>query len=490
MGRKSVSVMGDPETDKIVQQALASLKTVYDADNRVDGWVNLLTLHGYRVDAAFNRAINKFLNSTEKDGKEIGACLCHSTKANKIEVGKVCTGDECSVRLEDCSGMRQVGTIHTHPNRNIGNSLADVYSAATRIKDAWMLDIAQMAQLGIKAGEVSDEIFKDARKFAEYAEGEAMEPFSPQINCNLIAWEGYPVTGELSCLVKKPGASVEQLNEFIKQTETLLRNGLPASMPGEIVPGFVDFFDMKEIPLFTITALQHLYSNPGSYVEARPQSWKAEMAAVWGEKVVQDRIEMLDRDKLRNLLVRISNTLYLKDVGVLKTLRRFCADIEPRTDLHASYQESFCSLMNGLVNNSAMSELKISDAGAMCGDNMAKAIWGIQDEVKQMKKAESMLQSVLNSYASENQYLKSEGKPEIVSKEPSDMMVSHDDSKRLDNMRQTIDMMDLAISEFKRHWENRCMITAKPTTTNRQWWASSRPINNKAVPGKVVGQVW
>lgn len=54
-----------------------------------------------------------FMEKTSNDGHERGFLLCDTPKG--ITPGKKCTGNKCSIKLEDCKGWPTIGTFHTHP---------------------------------------------------------------------------------------------------------------------------------------------------------------------------------------------------------------------------------------------------------------------------------------------------------------------------------------------------------------------------------------
>jgi len=52
------------------------------------------------------------MDKTSQDGKEHGYLLCGD---GEVTPGKECTGNECSIHLEDCGDKPVIGSFHSHP---------------------------------------------------------------------------------------------------------------------------------------------------------------------------------------------------------------------------------------------------------------------------------------------------------------------------------------------------------------------------------------
>lgn len=60
------------------------------------------------------------LDESVRENREKGFVICEN-----MEVPRICTGEACHVRLEDCAPGKIVGDFHTHPGGTEGQSVGD-----------------------------------------------------------------------------------------------------------------------------------------------------------------------------------------------------------------------------------------------------------------------------------------------------------------------------------------------------------------------------
>lgn len=67
----------------------------------------------FDVEPAILEGMLDAMGKTAKDGNEHGFLMCDTSMG--IAPGKTCTGNNCSINLEDCGGLPTVGGFHSHP---------------------------------------------------------------------------------------------------------------------------------------------------------------------------------------------------------------------------------------------------------------------------------------------------------------------------------------------------------------------------------------
>lgn len=215
---------------------------------------------GYELSDELIETISEMLEETEKDGLERGVAVCLSGKNRAVPGKQVCTGDECSVTVENCGTGTQLGLIHTHPGGDPEPSLTDALAAISRKK--------------LLAG----------------------KGLTRTLNCNVTAMGP---RGLMTCITPKPSAR-EAMSVALKAA---LKRGMSSALAAN--PEVEKRLDVEEVPLVSDQTAGAIMSDPVSWAE-KSSHYRREMLAVLNEEQIQEAMAKV-REKRWEDLAEVSN---------------------------------------------------------------------------------------------------------------------------------------------------------------------------------------
>jgi hypothetical protein len=69
--------------------------------------------------ATHKKTLGELIETTRRTGNEIGLMFCEDPDTKECKIGDICTGNECTVRIDDCKNSKKIGSFHTHPTWEI-----------------------------------------------------------------------------------------------------------------------------------------------------------------------------------------------------------------------------------------------------------------------------------------------------------------------------------------------------------------------------------
>lgn len=211
---------------------------------------------GYTLSPELVEVISEMLDQTARDGREHGVAVCLA-RGNTVVPGRArCTGDECSVTVEDCGDMPQVGLVHTHPAGYTEPSLADALIAAARRQVA-------------------------AR---------------PPLDCNAARTGARAL---LTCIRPRPRARTYKVLDRLMAA--IARDPRHDTAGLDDYPDVDQAFTREEVPLVSEETRQALLADPAAYAEAS-DTWREEMLALLSPDELKEAVRRIREKRHADML--------------------------------------------------------------------------------------------------------------------------------------------------------------------------------------------